>query len=213
MRRPRSLRSFIRTAALGLLLWPILAAASDLADCCPACDPVDGWQQFERRVKEDAVSPEQGRAEIACWAVQLEKRFPAQGFGSKIHFPVEGYGPKQIGGRQGEAYQAKSYEFVGERRRRGHPAQDIFVYDGNLGTSGFSFGSGGFGIDANAMGSVCTSGGVITSQADSPSAPPPPPQEEPPARAPAMSPIAMLVTALSLWLLGTFRVGRGNVRR
>ena len=125
------MRGFIRTAALGLLLWPILAAAPALADCCPACDPVDGWQQFERRVKEDAVSPEQGRAEIACWAGQLEKRFPAPVFGGKIHFPVEGYGPKQIGGRQGEAYHAKSYEFVGERRRRGHPAQDIFVYDGN----------------------------------------------------------------------------------
>jgi hypothetical protein len=125
------MRGFIRTAALGLLLWPFLAAASAPADCCPACDPVDGWQQFERRVKEDAVSPEQGRTVIACWAGRLERRYPAPGFSGTIHFPVEGYGPKQIGGRQGEAYHAKSYEFVGERRRRGHPAQDIFVYDGN----------------------------------------------------------------------------------
>jgi peptidoglycan LD-endopeptidase LytH len=96
-----------------------------------ACGDTSDWQQFERRVKEDSISPEEGRVEITCWAGQLDKRFPGPGFSSKIHFPVEGYGPKQIGGRQGEAYQAKSYAFVGERRRRGHPAQDIFVYDGN----------------------------------------------------------------------------------
>lgn len=117
-------------AACLLMPGPNRPAAAE-GGCCPACPPVDGWQQFERRVKEDALTVEEGRAEIACWSRQLAMHYPAEKFGGAVHFPVEGYGPRQIGGRRGEAYQAKSYEFVGERRRRGHPAQDIFVHDGN----------------------------------------------------------------------------------
>ena len=132
MRDLHPMCGFLRaaSAALLLMLGSISSAAAENG-CCPACDPIDGWQQFERRIKEDAVSPEEGRSEVACWAGQLDRCFPPQGYSRDIHFPVEGYGPRQIGGRRGEAYHAKSYAFVGERRRRGHPAQDIFVYDGN----------------------------------------------------------------------------------
>jgi hypothetical protein len=46
-------------------------------------------------------------------------------------FPLKGYGPKHVGGTRGDGYRPSRYEFVGPKRRIGHPALDLFVYDGN----------------------------------------------------------------------------------
>lgn len=94
-------------------------------------DIIDGWQQFERRVRDDQISYEDGLNEIRHWWDVLQKAHPAEGFDSRIFFPLRGYGLKHVGGRRGEGFRPSRYEFVGPKRRIGHPAQDIFVYDGN----------------------------------------------------------------------------------
>jgi hypothetical protein len=108
-------------------LWspgPGLLSAADT-------DISDGWQQFEQRVRDDQISYEDGLNEIRHWWDVLQKAHPAEGFDSRIFFPVRGYGLKHVGGRRGGGCRPGRYEFVGPKRRIGHPAQDIFVYDGN----------------------------------------------------------------------------------
>jgi murein DD-endopeptidase MepM/ murein hydrolase activator NlpD len=89
------------------------------------------WQQFERRVRDDQISYEEGLREIDRWWKWLQHAYPAREFDQRVFFPLRGYGLKHVGGKRGEGFRPSRYEFVGPKRRIGHPAQDIFVYDGN----------------------------------------------------------------------------------
>jgi len=106
------------------MLGPCLLCAAD-------ADIIDGWQRFERRVREEQVSDEDGLKEIRHWGGALKRAYPSERFDGRIFFPLRGYGPKHVGGKRGEGYRPSRYRFVGPHRRIGHPAQDIFVYDGN----------------------------------------------------------------------------------
>jgi len=117
------------TRILALLLI-VAAGPSAQANCVPPCE-IDGWQQFERQVRDDLISYEDGLKEIQHWWGVLQQAYPAEQFGSQILFPLKGYSLKQVGGKGGEGYRPSRYEFVGPKRRIGHPALDIFVYDGN----------------------------------------------------------------------------------
>jgi murein DD-endopeptidase MepM/ murein hydrolase activator NlpD len=92
---------------------------------------IEGWQQFERRVRDGQISVEDGRREIAHWAEVLNIAYPADGFGRSVFSPLRGYGLQSIGGKNGEGYQPAGYEFLGGNRHKGHPAQDIFIHDRN----------------------------------------------------------------------------------
>lgn len=99
--------------------------------CAADADIVDGWQQFERRVRDEQISYEDGLKEIQRWWGILQRAYPAEQFDGRIFFPLKGCGLKHVGGKRGEGYRPSRYEFLGPKRRIGHPAQDIFVHDGN----------------------------------------------------------------------------------
>ena len=40
-------------------------------------DVIDGWQQFERLVKDDLISYEDGLKEIRQWGEVLQRAYPA----------------------------------------------------------------------------------------------------------------------------------------
>jgi murein DD-endopeptidase MepM/ murein hydrolase activator NlpD len=46
-------------------------------------------------------------------------------------FPLQGYGPKAIGGKNGEGYITSGYDFFDGNKHGGHPAHDIFINDRN----------------------------------------------------------------------------------
>lgn len=46
-------------------------------------------------------------------------------------FPLQGYTPKYIGGKNGEGYVAQGYDFFTGNNHKAHPAHDIFIYDFN----------------------------------------------------------------------------------
>ncbi len=104
-----------------ILLWalPVLSCGDE------------DWQRFERQVRDDQISYEEGLKEIRHWWDVLQHAYPAERFDGRLFFPVKDYGLKQLGGRHGNGYKPSRYQFVGPARRSGHPAQDIFVYDGN----------------------------------------------------------------------------------
>jgi murein DD-endopeptidase MepM/ murein hydrolase activator NlpD len=92
---------------------------------------IEGWPEFERRVRDGEISIGAGRAEMARWAEVLAGACPAEQFGRKIFFPLKGYAVEAVGGKNGEGYRPAGYEFLGGNRHKGHPAQDIFIYDRN----------------------------------------------------------------------------------
>jgi hypothetical protein len=119
-------RRWLRLLALfGFFL--IVQGRSSSADV----DVIDSWQQFERQVKDDLIGYEEGLEEIRHWWAILQQAYPSGRFDGRLFFPLKGYGLKHVGGKRGEGYRPSRYEFIGPKRRIGHPAQDIFVYDGN----------------------------------------------------------------------------------
>lgn len=84
----------------------------------------------------------------------------------------------------------------------------VFVYNGSLAGVGFGIGAGGFGVDGDATGSSCMSGGVVSAMAGSQSVPGP--FQPPPGRvrAPALAPVALGALAALLALGGAARLRR-----
>ena len=96
----------------------------------PAMDK-DGWESFERRVRDGSINRREGEAAVSAWADRLRVRYPEDEFERGIFFPLKGYSFKDCGGRNGEGYQPKGYFFLDGNRHKGHPAQDIFIFDRN----------------------------------------------------------------------------------
>jgi hypothetical protein len=120
----------MHVARILALVLMVSAGASAQAGCLPPYE-IDDWQQFERQVRDDLISYEDGLKEIQHWWDALQQAYPAEQFGVPVFFPLKGYGLKHVGGKHGEGYRPSRYQFVGPKHRIGHPAQDIFVYDGN----------------------------------------------------------------------------------
>jgi murein DD-endopeptidase MepM/ murein hydrolase activator NlpD len=89
------------------------------------------WQVFERKVRDGAISYQEGEKAIAEWAERLERWFPQARFRKNTFFPLKGYSMKDVGGKNGDGYRPEGYHFLDGNRHRGHPAQDIFVKDQN----------------------------------------------------------------------------------
>lgn len=46
-------------------------------------------------------------------------------------FPIQGYTPKYIGGKNGEGYIPQGYDYFTGNNHKAHPAHDIFIHDFN----------------------------------------------------------------------------------
>jgi len=88
-----------------------------------------GWQDFERKVRDGALSRPAGERLIAEWAARLEKEFSPAQFKKNAFFPLMGYSLRDVGGKNGDGYKPEGYRFLDGNRHRGHPAQDIFIKD------------------------------------------------------------------------------------
>ena len=68
---------------------------------------------------------------MEAWEKRLVETYPDSGFDRAVCFPLCGYGLRDIGGRAGEGYLPRGYDFLDGNRHRGHPAHDIFIRDVN----------------------------------------------------------------------------------
>lgn len=106
----------------------LFAAIATAAAAAWAEHPV-AWQAFERAVRDGRLGRTEGMEAIGRWAVLLAQAYPAEAFDRRLFFPLAGYGPRHVGGSHGEGYRPGGYDFLDGNRHRGHPAQDIFIYD------------------------------------------------------------------------------------
>jgi hypothetical protein len=114
--------------ALFLLLFCVILPS---ASSQPLIGAALEWQDFERQVRDGALSKQEGERLMAYWGDRLEKEFPLDRFRKEITFPLAGYSMRDVGGKNGDGYKPEGYRFLDGNRHRGHPAQDIFVRDLN----------------------------------------------------------------------------------
>lgn len=113
-----------------LLAFVILLNLAFLSPAlCLAPQSDTGWQDFERKVRDGALSCHEGEKLIAEWADRLEKEFSPAQFKKNAFFPLMGYSLRDVGGKNGDGYKPEGYRFLDGNRHRGHPAQDIFIKD------------------------------------------------------------------------------------
>jgi murein DD-endopeptidase MepM/ murein hydrolase activator NlpD len=107
-----------------LLLGLSLAAAQPASS-----DERDGWQVFERRVRDGTILSQEALQEISHWSEALAKAYPPGSSAAAVFFPLRGGSAADIGGNNGNGYRPEGFDFLDGNRHRGHPAQDIFIRD------------------------------------------------------------------------------------
>lgn len=100
-------------------------------------NPVDEWDVFEKRVRDQVIEKDSARALFPEIYERLKKYSSQYQFAdtSKWIFPVEGYSVKDAGEggfrpniRYGSS-PVKGYCFYDGNKHGGHPAYDIFIHD------------------------------------------------------------------------------------
>jgi hypothetical protein len=99
-------------------------------------DPIQEWERYEKRVRDQEAPKDSLRAEFAGFYGAVKARYPGSaGVDSPWVFPLAGYGRESVGKggfRPGIYYGGstiKGYDFFDGNRHGGHPAYDIFIRD------------------------------------------------------------------------------------
>ncbi len=95
-------------------------------------DPAVEWDRLYIRIRDGQISKREAQAQLSQLEELLKGPLNTNGEEAdtdRLVFPVEGYGPKHIGGKKGSGYQSKGYDFFDGNRHRGHPSHDIFIRD------------------------------------------------------------------------------------
>jgi len=108
------------------LLGALVMAMPALAGVC------EEWNVLQREVRDGAVERKAAKLKIVELHRQLLATYGAQIKAGSFSFPLQGYGPKSIGGVKGNGFVAAGYNFYDGNRHGGHPAHDIFIRDRNF---------------------------------------------------------------------------------
>jgi len=110
-----------------LLLILILAG---LFRVLPASASVcEEWNVLQREVREGTIGREEATKKIVALDGRLREEYSGKIGRAPLRFPVKGYGPEIIGGRDGSGYRPEGYNFYDGNRHGGHPAHDLFIRD------------------------------------------------------------------------------------
>ncbi len=131
MKRKAVLTALIFILALGMGLNSL--SGQDVSyDKCLACTRFNRLNTEIRDGKIDKVSAQARFRELIPL---IRENYYARGGSDWTEkdwaFPVDGYGLKAVGGRNGSGYKPKGDDYFDGNRHRGHAAHDIFICDKN----------------------------------------------------------------------------------
>ena len=104
------------------------------ADATPAEQPAAvRFDHLDRQIRDGTLERGQARRDFARLVPEVRAQLAAAACrptprGDWV-FPLAGFGPSAIGGRQGSGYQPRGYDYFDGNRHGGHPAHDIFIRD------------------------------------------------------------------------------------
>jgi murein DD-endopeptidase MepM/ murein hydrolase activator NlpD len=98
-------------------------------------NPCIQFDKLNTLVRDGLIEREAARLKIKELLPKIQEYFYANGGKDSAQnawlFPIEGYGAKSIGGKNGNGYIPKGYDYFGGNKHGGHPAHDIFITDKN----------------------------------------------------------------------------------
>jgi len=96
--------------------------------------PADEWNLLYPKIRERLISKEEAREKLRGLEILLKDFYLKTTTREQDHrlcFPLKGYGPSAIGGKEGNGYQIQGYDFFDGNQHQGHPGHDIFIHDKN----------------------------------------------------------------------------------
>ena len=97
-------------------------------------DPANEWHILFPKIRDRLISKDEAQAKLKEVEGLLKELFPKIVKSQKddsLYFPLKGYSPHDIGGKDGSGYNVKDYDFFEGNAHKGHPGHDIFIRDSN----------------------------------------------------------------------------------
>jgi hypothetical protein len=88
------------------------------------------FDDLNKEIRDGKIEKENAKKKFTFLIKKIQK-FSGKTPSVRAIFPLRGYTPKVIGGKNGEGYTAKSYDYFAGNKHGAHPAHDIFIYDLN----------------------------------------------------------------------------------
>lgn len=97
-------------------------------------NPANDWLPLMRKIRNFEIPKDEAIIKMNELVISLsefaEKKGVLKVNDSEWIFPVKGYSPSAIGGRNGSGYVVSNFDFF-DKNTGGHPAHDIFIADRN----------------------------------------------------------------------------------
>jgi len=97
-------------------------------------DPANQWNLLYPKIRDRLILKEEAQEKLKGLEVLLKDVYlktTNREQGDRLCFPLKGYGPSAIGGKEGSGYQILGYDFFDGNQHKGHPGHDIFIHDRN----------------------------------------------------------------------------------
>ena len=134
------LRSVIACVVMAALITAVSQALAPASACeedascvrCPACCQ---FNRLNTEMRDARTNRANAQARFRALISLIRENYYARGgvdwTKDEWVFPLDGYGPKAIGGRNGSGYRSKGHDYFDGNNHRSHPAHDIFINDKN----------------------------------------------------------------------------------
>ncbi len=117
------------------LLIPLLICAVFYPWSTPSqIDPASDWNLLYPKIRDRLISKQEAQEKLKTIEASLKLLYSRPTIleqNDRLCFPLKGYGPSAIGGKEGNGYQTFGYDFFDGNQHKGHPGHDIFIRDKN----------------------------------------------------------------------------------
>ncbi len=116
-----------------LIFFGLIFVLSRPVAAFPQTNPATEWDLLYLKIRDRQISrlEAQEKLRILEASLNLVSRTIGVEQTDRLCFPLRGYGPSAIGGKEGSGYQALGYDFFDGNQHKGHPGHDIFIRDKN----------------------------------------------------------------------------------
>src|SRR4030043_1521695 len=119
---------------LSIVLIVLILSLSIPPVSSPQADPACEWNLLYPTIRDRFISKGEAREKLKGLEILLKDVYlktTNRQQDDRLCFPLKGYGPPAIGGKEGSGYQIQDYDFFDGNQHRGHPGHDIFIRDKN----------------------------------------------------------------------------------
>ncbi len=116
-----------------LLFCGLIFVLSRPAAAFPQTNPAAEWDLLYLKIRDRQIAKQEAQEKLKTIEASLKffSRTTGVEQSDRLCFPLKGYGPSAIGGKEGSGSQTSGYDFFDGNQHKGHPGHDIFIRDKN----------------------------------------------------------------------------------